>query len=330
MGKCYRHIQPKDRLKIYELLFEGLSISEIAQEISYHRSTLYRELARNSCKFGYRPDIASQQYLSRRQRPTKITTNLELRDFIISKLKEGWSPDGIAGRLNANSKGCIISQETIYRYIYSPEGLKFKLYRYLMKKRRFRYPRIKRRRKTVANALKNPIKKREEEINKRESFGHWEGDLLLFKHTRTNLFTLRERKSRFIIAIKNQSRQAQSTTNALLKYMKKNQHETIKTLTLDNDPAFALHQEIAAATHSKIFFCEPYKSYQKGGIENANKLLRTKLPRRTKIDGIQQNDIDDIVKKLNDRPMKCLNYQTPTEVFDQAFDGLSSLIGSRT
>ena len=68
MGKCYRHIQPKDRLKIYELLFQGHSILEIAQEISFHRSTLYRELGRNSCKFGYRPDIASQQYLSRRRK----------------------------------------------------------------------------------------------------------------------------------------------------------------------------------------------------------------------------------------------------------------------
>ncbi|MCD6040232.1 MAG: TonB-dependent receptor, partial [Gammaproteobacteria bacterium] len=92
--------------------------------------------------------------------------------------------------------------------------------------------------------------------------------------TRKNLFTLRERKSRFIIAIKNQSRKARSTTNA---YMKKNLHKTMKTLTLDNNPAFALHPEIAEKIKSDIYFCEPYKSYQKGGIENANKLLRTQL-----------------------------------------------------
>lgn len=330
MGKCYRHIQPNDRLKIYELLFQGHSIDGIAQEIGFHRSTMYRELERNSCKFGYRPDIASQQYLFRRQRPTKLTSNLELREFVITKLKEGWSPDSIAGRLKANLNQCIISTETIYRFIYSEEGIKLKLYRYLMKKRRFRYPRIKRRRKTIANVLKKPIKERDEEINQRQSYGHWEGDLLLFKHTKTNLFTLRERKSRFIIAIKNQSRQALSTTNALLKYMKASLKKTMKSLTLDNDPAFALHQEITAQTKSNIYFCEPYKSYQKGAIENANKLLRTKLPRQTKIDGLEQNQIDEIVKKLNDRPMKCLNYQTPNEVFDQAFGRLSNLIGSRT
>jgi transposase, IS30 family len=330
MGKCYRHIQPSDRLKIYELLFQGHSIDGIAQEIGFHRSTLYRELERNSCKFGYRPDVASQQYLSRRQRPTKLTSNLELREFVITKLKEGWSPDSIAGRLKANLNQCIISTETIYRFIYSEQGMKLKLYRHLMKKRRFRYPRIKRRRKTIANALKKPIKERDEEINQRQSYGHWEGDLLLFKHTKTNLFTLRERKSRFIIAIKNQSRQAQSTTNALLKYMKASLKKTMKSLTLDNDPAFALHQEITAKTKSNIYFCEPYKSYQKGAIENANKLLRTKLPRQTKIDGLEQNQIDEIVKKLNDRPMKCLQYQTPKEVFDQAFGRLSDLIGSRT
>ncbi|MCD6040018.1 MAG: Integrase catalytic region, partial [Gammaproteobacteria bacterium] len=90
MGQRYRPIQPKDRLKIYELLFDGKSILEIAQAIRFHRSTLYRELERNSGKFGYRPDMASQHYLARRQRPGKLDSNLELRDFIISKLKEGW------------------------------------------------------------------------------------------------------------------------------------------------------------------------------------------------------------------------------------------------
>jgi IS30 family transposase len=271
--------------------------------------------------------MASQHYLARRQRPGKLDSNLELRDFIISKLKEGWTPGSIAGRLKVNSNQCIISPETIYRYIYSPAGFKLKLYRYLMKQRRFCYPKIKRRRTTIANALKKPLKEREEEINKRESFGHWEGDLLLFKHTRKNLFTLRERKSRFIIAIKNQSRKARSTTNA---YMKKNLHKTMKTLTLDNNPAFALHPEIAEKIKSDIYFCEPYKSYQKGGIENANKLLRTQLPRQANLVNLPQAEIDKIVKNLNDRPMKCLNYQTPSEVFQQAFGKLSDLIGSRT
>lgn len=320
MGKCYRHIQPQDRLEIYELLFKGFAIREIARQIGFHHSSIYRELNRNSCKIGYRPDLASQFYSSRRQhKPTKLEKNIELKTFVIQKLSQGWSPDAIAGRLKKYSGECIISHETIYRFIYSPEGIKLGLYRYLMKKRRFRYPRIKRRRQTIATARKKTIKVRHDVINQRKTFGHWEGDLLLFKQTQTNLLTLRERKSRFVIAIKNQSRQAQSTTNTLLKYMKNSLHKTVKSLTLDNDVAFALHEDIATHMQSTIYFCEPYKSYQKGAIENANRLLRSQLPKQTQIDLLEQKDIDRIVKKLNDRPMRCLSYLTPQEVFNKAF-----------
>ena len=105
--------------------------------------------------------------------------------------------------------------------------------------------------------------------------------MVLFKKTTTNLFTLRERKSRLIVAIKNPSRKAQTTTHTLIKYMKSKFNHTITTLTLDNDPAFSLHEDIKKACGATIYFCEPYKSYQKGAIENANKLIRTQLPRQT-------------------------------------------------
>lgn len=319
MGNHYRHIQLQDRIKIYELLFQGNGIKEIAKATGFHCSTIYRELERNSGKVGYRPDLASQYYLTRRQRLARLESNIELREFVIDKLKKGWSPDSIAGRLKNHIKSDIISRETIYRYIYSPQGIKLKLYRYLMEKRRFRYPRIKRRRQTIAKARKTSIKERPDSINRRETFGHWEGDLILFKHTKTNLFTLRERKTRFIVAIKNESRLAQSTSNTLVKYMKNNLYKTVKSLTLDNDIAFACHDEIAHALDSSIYFCEPYKSYQKGGVENANKLIRTQLPNCTKIDDFEQDSLDNIMKKLNDRPMRCLGYQTPYEAFRGAF-----------
>ena len=132
-------------------------------------------------------------------------------------------------------------------------------------------------------ARKKMISERSISIDRRTRFGHWEGDLLLFKQTKTNLFTLRERKSRFIIAIKNRSRQAKTTTRTFIKYMKKHVVETMKTLTLDNGVEFADHEEMGAQLKTKIYFCEPYKSYQKGAIENANKLLRTQLPKTTKL-----------------------------------------------
>lgn len=330
MGNRYRHIQPKDRLTLYELLFKGYAIADIANTIGFHRSSVYRELNRNSCPSGYRPDWACQQYVARRQRPTKFDHNAELKTWVIEKLKQGWSPDAIAGRLKKHAERCIVSRETLYRYVYSKEGIQLKLYRYLQQKRRFRYPRIKRRKRTIAQSQKRPISERDAKINQRKAFGHWEGDLLLFQHTKTNLFTLRERKSRFVIAIKNQSRKAKSTANTLLKYMRYQLDKTINTLTLDNDTAFALHEHIAQSLKADIYFCEPYKSYQKGAVENANKLIRTKLPKRTKIDKLEQQNIDKITQNFNDRPMRCLGYQTPKEVFLKAFGKRPLLATCRT
>ena len=296
MGKQYCHIQPQDRLKIHELLFKGYAIIDIAKAIHVDRSTLYRELARNSCKLGYRPDWASQQYLTRRQkRPTKLDRNPELKAFVIEKLKQGWSPDAISGRLKKQAGHCIISRETIYRYIYSQQGMRLKLHCYLQKKRCFRYPRIKRRRKTIINARKTPIREREEVINKRQSFGHWEGDLVLFSKQKTNLITLRERKSRVIVAIKNQTRKAKKTTKTIIKHMGNSLNKSIKSLTLDNDPSFSEFESLGNSLNARIYFCEPYKSYQKGAIENANKLIRTRLPRKTYIREITQKQIDNIM-----------------------------------
>lgn len=235
MGKPYFYIQPKTRLEIYELLFQGMAIADIANRVGYHRSTIYRELQRNSGSQGYRPDWPSQQYLARRRiRPTKLETQPELKEFIIHKLAQGWSPDQIAGRLKDQHGQTIISHESIYRYIYRPAGVKLKLHTYLQEQRKFRYPRIKRRRKTIAKQHKKSIHERDAEIETRRSCGHWEGDLMVFKHTKTNLITLRERKSRLIMAIKNPSRKADETTQTLVNYMKNNSHKIMYTLTLDN------------------------------------------------------------------------------------------------
>ena len=331
MSKCYGHITPQQRLKIHQLLIQGCAIQEIAEKLGYHRATLYRELARNSCQYGYRPDWASQQALSRRRycRASKLHKNQPLNQFVIGKLKIGWSPEQIAGRLNREAGRTVVCHESIYRYIYGRQGQALKLFKLLRKKRCFRYPRVKRRQLKKFESEKKSIHDRPAHIDLRETAGHWEGDLILFSKKQTNLFTLRERKTRLIIAIKNASRKAQSTTNTLLKYMKKSQHKTIKSLTLDNDVAFSLHKQIAQDLGANVYFCDPYKSYQKGGIENANRLLRTRFPKRMDIDQVEQPEIDKIVNSLNDRPMKCLNYATPNEAFFKYFKAEPNLIAIR-
>jgi len=315
MRKKYRHISPSDRIKIYQLILQGTSLPTIADELKIHRSSVYRELSRNSCQHGYRPDIASQQALLRCKKLPKILKNNYLLDEIIQKLKLGWSPEQIAGRLKKINGKTIISHESIYQFIYSSFGQAKKLFKLLRQARRFRYPRVKRRKRMSANNNKASIHDRDPEINGRKRIGDWEADLMLFKKTKTNLLTLRERKTRFIIAIKNASRKAKTTSNTIIKYMSNNMSKNIRTITTDNDTAFALYRNIEQQLNTKIYFCEPYKSYQKGAIENANRLIRTKLPRSTKIDCFSQLDIDNITHDFNNRPMKCLNYTTPNEAF---------------
>ena len=134
-----------------------------------------------------------------------------------------------------------------------------------------------------------------------------------------NWITLRERKSRLALAIKNASRHANTTTDSLVGYLKKGLLKTIKTLTPNNGVEFSYHEKMSNKLKAKIYFCDPYKSWKKGASENANKLLRTQFPRKMNIDSTEQNQIDNIVKQFNDRPMKCLDFQTPNEVFKQTF-----------
>lgn len=315
-ARRYKHLRETDRLKIYELLFEGCSLQGIADRIGFHKSTIYRELSRNSTKLGYRPDFASQQYLLRRgYKPSKIDRNEGVKTYVLSKLKEGWSPEQIAGRLKRECGYSVVSHEAIYQYIYSSSGKEMKLYRYLRKKRSYRYPRIKRKRQK-ANLDKESIHMRSDLINKRLLFGHWEGDLVLFQKTRTNLFTLRERKTRFLIAIKNANRKAKETSKSLINYMGQ-KVDLMESLTLDNDPAFAEYKGLSESLRSDIFFCDPYKSYQKGAIENGNRLIREKLPKKARISQISQEKIEEFMDELNRRPMKVLGFLSPKEAFLQ-------------
>src|ERR1700722_3185244 len=222
MGRQYRHLTGQDRIKLYEYLFAGEAIDKIANYLGFHKSTIYRELERNSSRHGYRPDWASQQYLSRKfHHPFKLDKQPQLEEFIIARLEEGWSPQQIAGRLKKSAGKCVISHETIYAYIYSEPGKAKKLYQLLHKKRRFRYPRVQRKRqRSTMETEKISIIQRSEEVNQRRTFGHWEGDLLMFTKHNPHLITLRERKSRYLVAIKNNSRKPDETAKKLVKYMK--------------------------------------------------------------------------------------------------------------
>lgn len=322
MSQRYEQLALDKRERLYELVQQGISKDQIADLLGYHRSTIYRELSRNKVRLGYLPDRANKMARERCAKPLKLERNPELKSYIISKLNAGWSPELIAGFLKKERGITVISHETIYAYIYSKEGFKDELHLSLRKRHKRRQARVGRKTKKTCIPNRVSIHERPVEIEKKTSYGHWEGDLMLFSNQSSNLITLRERKSRLFLAIKNPSKQADITSKNIIRNFRGRKNILIETLTLDNGGEFARHKDIAKCLRIDTFFCDPYSSYQKGSVENGNGILRYDLPRRINIDSLSQKQIDKIVNRINNRPMKCLGFKTPAEVFKQHYNEL--------
>lgn len=318
----YKQLTLKEREEIYKLDQQNIKKDEIADAVEHHRSTIYRELRRNKSTVGYLPDKAHKLSLDRCVKGLKIDRDPELKKYIIQKLNDGWSPEIISGCLKKEKGITVISHETIYAYIYSKEGNKEKLYLALRKCHKKRKAKVGRKTKSPNIPNRVSIHDRPINIEERSTYGHWEGDLVLFSKTTTNLITLRERKSRVFVAIKNPSKHSDVTSKNIINKFKGRKKILIETLTLDNGGEFSKHEEIAKCLRIDTFFCDPYSSYQKGSVENGNGVLRYDLPRSVDIDSLSQKQIDKIVDKINNRPMKCLGFRTPSEVFMEEYGQL--------
>lgn len=319
MERKYRRLKLQDRELIGRLRIQGLNQSEIAQLLGVHKSTISRELKRNKePRLGYIVYLAQNLAEQRRAHyQPKIESHPSLLRHVIDKLKLGWSPQQIAGRSRfLLGDKCYISHETIYNYIFSPRGKELKLYTYLRSRQKRRFPKIarkKNKRSLIPNRVS--IHDRPEIINKRGEFGHWEADLIVFSYDKkANIFTMRERQSRYLIALKNQNRSPKTINESLLQSDIK-WSMRVKSITFDNDFAFRKHEQLAEAFTAKTYFCDPFKSHQKGSIENANKVLREYCPRKMDIASLKQEELSRYTELINDRPMKCLGYRTPKEVY---------------
>ena len=322
MGNRYNQLKLEDREEIYQLSQQGMNASDIADCIDCHRSTVYRELKRNKTKLGYLPDRAQELSLSRCVKGIKLDRDPELKNYIIEKLHTGWSPEIISGHLKKERGITVISHETIYAYIYSKAGCKDELYLTLTKRRKKRKAKSLRKNKSPKIPNRVSIHDRPSNVETKDTCGHWEGDLMLFSNTKTNLITLRERKSRLFLAIKNPSKHSDVTSKNIINKFKGRKNILIQTLTLDNGGEFSKHEDIAKCLRIDTFFCDPYSSYQKGSVENGNGVLRYNLPRSADIDSLSQKQINNLVDKINNRPMKCLGFKTPSEVFMENYGQL--------
>ena len=293
----------------------------IAKMLNKDYSVIKREINRNSTQNALYNAVDAQYYADRRKKKTNKRKlekfeNRKLTKYVEKKLGKGWSPEQIEGRLKEHPpngvKECkdqIISYESIYDYIYNGQGRIGGLYQNLRRKQYKRKRRFYR--KTRYNTIKNrvSIEDRKEIVNKRKRFGDWETDSVIFSGK--NILSVQvERKSRLCRLHKCENKTAIESERAVRKSIRSLPCDLWLTITRDNGSENALHYE----TDILSYFCDAYKSYQKGGVENLNGLIREYFPKRSNLDTVLKEDIYRIQEKLNNRPRKCLNYQTPNEV----------------
>lgn len=320
MGKRYKQLGLEDRDRITEMMAEGSNITEIAEALGRHKSTISREVKRNSSP-AYRLYLshrAHERAVERKQEANSRPRlkNEEIVRYVHSKLNLGWSPEQISGRIGMDCAGLKISHEAIYQYIYDKETEdREELISYLRrghKKRRRKGVNRKERRTKIPNRVS--IEDRPLSVDSRSIFGHWEGDSLVSRKSSEALNTLAERKSRFVFITRLKRKTAEETANAVIERLSRLHDKARKTLTLDNGTENAYHEKITETIATKCYFARPYASWQRGTNENANGLIRWYLPKGTDFSKITDEELARIESLINQRPRKCLGYKTPLEV----------------
>lgn len=296
----------------------GVSNKEIGRRLGRYHTSIDRELKRNEHRGDYTA-VAAQKLSERRNhlsRKRNALKDQKIYAYVVEKLRTGWSPEQIAGRLKKEHKKTVLCHETIYRYIYfTPDGKKQELYDYLPRhrhKRRIRYGRSMRHPQIPERVS---IHDRPEEVNSKKVFGHWELDAVEGKGHKEAIATFLERVSRYYQAVKMSNLDAEETIKAHLSVLGMFPEFARKSATFDNGKENTNHPKLWQYYGILTYFCDPYCSWQKGSNENHNGLLRRYIPKKTDLTTVYPHELKAIVTEINNRPRKCLNYATPKEVF---------------
>lgn len=316
----YTHLTPTCRGQVQALINQGKSQAYIAKTLGRHRSTVGRELRRNSVGGAYDAAQSQKRYHERRKacRPQKKLNHLPLWTYVFDKITQGWSPQEIAGRLlidHHDDQRMRISYETLYRDIYTDERMKPLI-------AQLPQARPKRRKRGQGKTRRGPsipdrvgIEQRPEIVHKRTRFGDWEGDTVVGANQQAFLVTLVERRSRLSRLRKTLSKQADEVAAAVIDALEPMPVSWVRTITFDNGTEFARHSDMAKVLPVSVYFATPYSSYQRGTNENTNGLIRRYLPKRTDFRELTPQKLQWIEDQLNNRPRKVLGYRTPNEVF---------------
>jgi len=336
MGTQYKHLSVEERDTIHRGRLEGSSLRAIARRLERAVSTVAREVARNLSAAGY--DALKAEHGYRRRRPRgrrKLAVGTPLWDRVVMGLYRGWSPEQIAGRLRKRhpvDSNQRVSHETIYLALYAlPRGeLRKALLARLRQGRSGRRPRGRGQDRRGGLVNMTSIHARPAEVATREVPGHWEGDLIKGAGNRSAVGTLVERTSRYVILARMAGTGADAALEAFTHHFRRVPVRVRKTLTYDQGKEMARHEELARRVRIQVYFADPHSPWQRPSNENANGLIREYLPKGMDLSTVSQAELNRIARSLNNRPRKCLGFETPAEVFQREILNLTNHVAFQT
>jgi len=324
----FKHFSSEERDKMGILLLEGKNPTTVAKELGRNVSTITRELKRPTVVMFREHYVSRQSGINlkeskKQKKKPKKTDNPILREYIIEKLKQYWSPMIISKRIEADT-GFSIGKDYIYTFVYKemPE-----LTKYLTREHSGRKPHSKNK-KTDRTLIPNRtgIEQRPKEANKREEFGHFEADTIVSRESLACLLVIADRTTRKIKIKKLARKTAELTSSSIIFALQIYNIIQLLTITYDNGSEFCWHDKVNKELNMQSFFCNPYSSWEKGTVENLNGLIRRFFPKRTDFDKITDEEIQYVEDWINNRPMGVLGYKTPNEKYAELQQNLSVAI----
>lgn len=308
-------LTPDERDQIAVFLGQGLSLRVIASRLGRNVSTVSREVKRNRFRNSY---VAISAQCQSDKRKINGHKRHPLKDpiiyaYVLEKLREGWSPEQVCGRLKLENQRTVLCPETIYKFIYSPGSKDLTLWEYLPGKQKRRQKKFGRAAKRLHIPNRVSLHLRPKEVEKRKEFGHWEGDTVIGRQEKSKVIhTEVERKTRFLQARIIGSKKVEETINAQKVIFS---NFLCKSVTTDNGFEFIGHEELKKIG-IQTYFADPYSSWQRGTNEYHNGLLRRYLPKKTGFENLTQEELDDIVWEINNRPRKVHQFKTAQEMLE--------------
>ena len=314
-----------ERETISRGLARQLSMRTIAAQLARAPSTVSREIERKGGYACYRASKAEKAAWERARRPKrcKLAHNRALAHIVANKLQLQWAPQQIAGwlkRTYPDDENYQVSHETIYKslFIQARGALKKELLQHLRRTRGMRRSRHHTQKGEDHGRITNTVSihERPASVADRAVPGHWEGDLLAGSKN-SYIATLVERHTRYVMLARVKGKDTKTVIDALIRQAHKLPKELYKSLTWDRGKEMADHQRFSLDTNIKVYFCDPHSPWQRGSNENTNGLLRQYFPKGMDLSNVHQNRLNAVVRRLNERPRKTLDYETPAERFCQ-------------